>query len=69
MDKHRRLADTQTNHTALTKRDFPNSRFTYYYVEVGEVACGGWYKDGDFVRAFHFHDGQSTDLSDCRLWL
>lgn len=47
---HRRLAEVAgTNHT-LGKRDFGDARFTYYYVEVGEVACGGWYKDGDLVR-------------------
>ena len=51
--RHRRLAhtvDAISNSTALAKRDFDNARFTYYYVEVGEVACGGWYHDADHVR-------------------
>lgn len=53
--KHRRLADaaeSANTTTTLEKRGFGNARFTYYYVEVGEVACGGWYHDGDHVRIF-----------------
>lgn len=49
--KHRRAVEaTETANHTLSKRDFSNARYTYYLVEVGEVACGGWYKDGDHVR-------------------
>ena len=36
-----------SNHTLQTRQD--GSRYSYYYIQVAEVACGGWYKDSDFV--------------------
>ena len=49
-EKHRRLAEAaeQSTNATLSKRD--SDRFTYYYVDVGEVACGGFYQNNDFVR-------------------
>lgn len=35
----------------ISKR-FENARFTWYIDNTNEVACGGWYKESDYVSAF-----------------
>ncbi|KAI0351059.1 hypothetical protein OH77DRAFT_981738 [Trametes cingulata] len=44
------LSARSNNATALNKR-FDGARFTYYYINGGENACGSWDSDDDYIVA------------------
>lgn len=63
LEKHRRTADSLgVGNTTLTKRNFSNARFTYYYDDVAQVACGGWYNGNDYVRMIYAHQGDRVSF-------
>ncbi|KAI0373581.1 hypothetical protein BV20DRAFT_962789 [Pilatotrama ljubarskyi] len=54
LEQHKRHAaalSPRNNTTSALQKRFEGSRFTYYYINGGENACGSWDSDDDFIVA------------------